>query len=790
MGRIAVVIAWLMLLGQVHAQSDISGRIIDAESGEGLPGASVIIVETGIGTLAGKDGTFLFRDLAPRSYTIAVTFVGYAAATQQIDVTQDGATLEFRLSPAAILLEEVLVEADRPYSAAASRSIRQLDLRIRPSRTAHDMLQLAPGLFIAQHAGGGKAEQIFLRGFDADHGTDIAISVDGIPVNMVSHGHGQGYADLHFLIPEIVGSLDVRKGPYFAEYGNLATAGAVAFKTVDHLPSNTIRVEGGGFETARVTSLLQLPTAGEHQGAYFAGQFYRANGPVKAPQGFNRFNLFGKVHTHIAEQSKLSISAGAFSSGWDASGQIPGRAVASGSIDRFGAIDPLEGGTTSRQDVSLRYETGLGTTRSFVLQPYVTRYNFKLFSNFTFYLDDPVNGDMIEQTDSRNILGLNSEYRFTNISPVGITETAFGGGFRTDDASVSLWHSPNRIRRTPRARADIRESNLFLWGQESIQFNPHVRLQVGVRADYLTFDVVDHLDAVPDTAGTGLPHASGYGQGVTVNPKLNLVLSPTDRTDLYLNAGTGYHSNDARDVVLAERMEEIAETARLNGATEGEIEQTLSDRNFDPDHLGIRTLPRAYGGEVGFRTRISDHLHLGVATWILQSQEELVFVGDAGETEINDESRRYGIDLEARLRILPWLWADADLNLSRGRVVDASSGADEIALAPRRTSTGGLTFSHPTGWDGTLRYRYIGDRPANEDNSVVAEGYLVVDMGIGYRIGRTRLTLRAENLLDTEWNEAQFDTESRLAGELTSVSEIHFTPGNPRNLQAGISYDF
>ena len=366
-------------------------------------------------------------------------------------------------SAEVIHLDEVLVEGDRAYSTASSKSIREFDLNVRPMGTAQDMLQLAPGLVIAQHAGGGKAEQIFLRGFDADHGTDVAISTDGIPVNMVSHGHGQGYADLHFTIPEVVESIDVFKGPYFARHGNFSTAGSVLFRTKNHVDGNMLKFEGGEFNTRRVTGLFQVPSSSEHQSAYFATQFYNTDGPVEKEQDFQRSSLFGKFHTHLNETSKLEFSVSSFSSAWDASGQIPQRAIDSGMITRFGTLDDLEGGQTGRQNLNLTYAVTDEDDSRFLIQPYFSRYNFKLFSNFTFFLDDPENGDMIEQTDDRAILGLNTEYEFKRSINSMQSITKFGSGFRSDDIAVSLWHSPNRRRLAKKVDSDIIERNLFLW---------------------------------------------------------------------------------------------------------------------------------------------------------------------------------------------------------------------------------------------------------------------------------------------------------------------------------------
>lgn len=768
----------------------LKGRILHANNETTVQGVNIALKGTEFGTSSNPDGVFVLEHLPAGSYTIQISHIGFVSQQRRIRIgTGEITDIVVRLHPETINLAEVSVEAERSYSAASSKAIRQFDLQIRPTRSAQDLLQLAPGLVIAQHAGGGKAEQIFMRGFDADHGTDVAIFADGIPVNMVSHGHGQGYADLHFLIPEIVEAIDVYKGPYFARFGNLATAGAVSFQTKEHVEHNLVRMEGGEFNTTGLTTVFQIPTSGEHQGAYFAGQFYDTDGPVDVPQNFQRFNLFGKFHTHLSEESKISLALDAFSSGWDASGQIPQRAVDNGTISRFGSIDELEGGTTSRQNLNLTYQTGDGSDANFVLQTYASRYNFKLFSDFTFFLNDPVNGDMIEQTDQRSIFGLNSEYRFRRTLGSVFSNTTFGGGFRSDDIGVSLWKSPNRLRQTLEVDADIFERNLFLWAEQEFILSPQWRLQLGLRGDYLTFNVEDQLDTVPVDA-TNLAHASGYRQQGVISPKLNVAFTPFPGSDLYLNVGSGFHSNDSRNVVIAQRMQEIERNLRRNGASEAEIKQELNRRNFDPQQSGIRTLPSAIGSELGIRTHLGDRVALSLAGWWLQLQEELVFVGDEGTTEISGKTRRIGLDIEGRIQLYRWLWGDVDASLSDGTFPDEPQGADEIPLAPRFTSTGGITAIHPSGPEGSIRFRHIGDRPANEFNTVTARGYTVLNAALGYRFGQIKVFTNIENILDIDWNEAQFDTESKLRNEPNPVSEIHFTPGNPRNVRFGIGYTF
>lgn len=758
-----------------------------AMTGAGLSAANVLIEETGTGGATEADGSLGITGITPGIYTVTVSLVGFRTTQQRIQVLSEGTShVDIRLQPVTIELDEVLAQSDRPYTAASSRTVRDFDLLIRPRRSTQDLLQLTPGLITAQHAGGGKAEQIFLRGFDADHGTDVYIDVDGIPVNLVSHGHGQGYADLHFVIPEVIEHLDVSKGPYSAPHGNFATAGAISFTTRDHLDNNLIRFEGGAFNTVGLTALYQLPYVGPHQGAYLAGQVYQTDGPFLSPQGFQRFNLFGKFHTHLSEDAHLAVSLSGFSSAWDASGQVPLRAIEQGMISRFGAIDDLEGGTTGRQNVNVTYEASSGSDR-FSLQGYVSRYNFKLFSNFTFFLEDPQNGDMIEQTDDRRMLGLNGRYQTTHSFGQGLSVSTLGGGFRADDVDVMLMKSPNRVRMQSLVDAGINERNLNLWGQEELVLSPAVRIQAGLRWDYFTYNVDDRLEG---DSTTGLPHASGFVQQSIVSPKASLVVSPLSTIDVFANFGTGFHTNDARNNVVDRRVADLDRIYRRQGLSEQEIEDRLLEQNFDPAHRMVNTLPRAIGSELGLRARIFPFLNVAASGWLLDLDREFVYVGDGGFTELSGRSRRLGLDLEARLAINSWLSADADLNLSHGRLRDEPDGANYIPLAPRLTSTGGLTMLHPDGYEGSLRYVHVGNRPANEDGSVQAEGFTLFSLTAAYRYRMFKIHLIAENLFDVSWNEAQFDTESRLPGELVSVSELHLTPGNPRNLRLGVTYLF
>ena len=787
--RLCGSLLWLFSVAKpAHAGSGaaISGHIVDAESGAPLPGATIVVVGTGKGAQADLGGHYSVSGLNTGPVQIDLSLLGYETLSRRMNLSDGVNALDVRLAPKPIHLGEMLVRADRPLSAASSRAVRAFDLAVRPKQSAQQLLQMAPGLIIAQHAGGGKAEQIYLRNFDADHGTDVAITVDGMPVNMVSHGHGQGYADLHFVIPDVIEGLDVHKGPYFTQFGNLATAGAVAFRTRSHLPENLLRFETGSFATRRATLLYQLPLEEPDNTVYFAGEYYGTDGPVADPQGLRRLNVFTKYHTHLSERTSLMIDAGGFTSAWTASGQLPQRAVDSGIISRFGSLDDLEGGTTGRQNLNITLRSHGAKNSNFTSRIWASYYDFKLFSNFTLFLDHPVEGDMIEQTDDRVLFGVENTFSFYHDLVGRLTHTRFGGGLRADNAAVALWHSPERVRQTALVDSRVIERNGYLWGQEEIFLHPSLRLILGLRADYFTFNVEDRLEG----QRSELPHASGAAQAEILSPKLGLVYSPSTHLDLFLNAGSGFHSNDARAVVIDRRAQQIASRLRGGLSTDEEIASALGRLNIDSGHLSADLLPRAVGAEVGARSRWQRGINVSTALWWLRLEEEFVYVGDGGMTEPSGRTQRVGLDFEAHAQLRDWLWADMDITLSQGELMDEPSDANEIPLAPRVTSEGGLAARHPDGLDLSLRYRLIGDRPANEDDSVTAEGHFLLQADIGYQVDRWRLQLSLENLLDSEWNEAQVDTESRLPAEDEPVSELHFTPGNPRRARLGVSYMF
>ncbi|RME93526.1 MAG: TonB-dependent receptor [Candidatus Hydrogenedentota bacterium] len=661
-----------------------------------------------------------------------------------------------------VRLPVIEVVEDKPLSAASSRRVRRQDLKIRPITKPTDMLQIVPGLVTAQHAGGGKATQYFLRGFDLDHGTDLALSVDGMPINMVSHGHGQGYADIHFLIPEVYKEVLVRKGPYFVDVGDFGTAGAVEFRSFDEIPENQISVSGGMFQTYRTLFLHQSKSS--HFKPILAVETYHSNGPFENPEKLKRVNLFFKNVFVEKKDTRLSLTAMGYASKWNASGQIPERAVKSGLISRFGSIDNSEGGSTQRFSLSTNYVSEEANAKT-EMNAYWIYYNFNLFSNFTFYKDDPINGDQIAQFDRRHILGAEAKHTIPYSIFSMRASTLFGGRIRTDLIQNELYHSVQRKLIQPKTRSEITQSNLSAFLEQRLVFTSWVRFVGGARAEYMLFEVNDLLENKGTTttaANPTDPKTSGQTDDAKLFPKANLIFSPTRNWDIFLNFGMGFHSNDARGTVIAN----------------------------DPNRQSVTPMTVATGYEVGSRVFLWKRLDLAASLWLLDLESEIVWVGDEGTTEASGRSRRYGTDLEARLRLWRWLYFDADVTINTAKFRDNPGNANSIALAPRLTVTSGITIKNLNGFDASIRLRHIGDRPANETGSLVAEGYTVIDAYLAYRYRQFEWFAIAKNITNTPWKEVQFATQSQLKGEANPVEEIHFVPGTPLAVEGGMRFFF
>ncbi len=741
-----IAILLLAVAATAAAHSLVRGKVTDARSGIPLPGASVMVKGTQYGTTTDETGNFILRSDSAIT-ALVVSYVGYKK--KEVIIRDPSEYLVIELEPAAMEIGQVNVTRLR---TSPLKPLAVIDIDLRPVNTSQDMLRLVPGLFIAQHAGGGKAEQIFLRGFDMDHGTDLAIHVDGLPVNMVSHAHGQGYADLHFLIPEIIGDIDFDKGPYSLTHGNLATGGYVDFHTLSHPDKNFIQLGVGQFHTTRLVTLLNLLGnygASHKQNAYLAGEFFLSDGPFDNSQHFKRYNLFGKYSNYLDPDNLLTVELSLFKSDWDASGQIPERAVKEGIIDRFGAIDSTEGGETGRNNLLVRLNSTFHDGSTLENLAYVTGYDFTLYSNFTFFLKDPVNGDEIRQKESRTIYGYSAKYQKPHSLGAWKGTLTAGGDFRYDVVrGLELSHVRKRFTTLDSINfGDVREINTDLYAGEQINHGKWM-FSAGVRLDHFVMEYVNRLS--PDYL-----RQSVRKPVVTPKAAVNYNFSPT--WQIYFRGGGGFHTNDARAVILEN---------------------------------GYKVIPRAWGTDLGTIWKPAKSFVIQTALWYLYMQEELVFSGDEGTVEPSGRTRRMGIDLSLRYQYRDWLFADMDFNYANPVYIDEPAGQNHVPLAPLFCSVGGIKVKLKNGLGGSLRYRYMSDRPANEDNTVTALGYTVVDATLHYLKPKYEIALIVENLFNTAWNEAQFDTESRLYNEPAPVSELHFTPGTPFFFKARVAWFF
>lgn len=728
-----------ILLCSIATRAQIHGIVKDNTDQKIIPGATVVIAENGKGAITGEDGAYTFQQLAPGEYTLRITSTGYEQLIKKINVNA-GNTNAYNISlkPNLLNLSEISVSA--ASTRPGENKMDMLAMQLQPVKSAQDLLRTVPGLFIAQHAGGGKAEQIFVRGNDNDHGTDFAIFFDDIPVNLPTHAHGQGYADMHFMIPEVVGRASFFKGPYEASLGDFSISGAALFQSLYKLDRNTVKLEYGRYNNQRALVMLQSP---EHShlvkrwddSAYIAADYSYNDGYFINKLHFKRLNLFSRYNAHISRATDLTFTAGGFNSSWDASGQLPLRAINTGKLDRYGSIDPSEGGATSRVNLSLKTSSRLGTNGTFNNMVYYTRNNFSLYSNFTFFMNDSINGDEIRQWEARDLFGYKGTYnRFDSLGHTAL-QSEIGLTTRTDVLDMGRDHVKERAFLNVAAKDAAVITNYSFYIKENWQFHPKWMLQVGLRNDLFDFD--------------------GEKLVYRFNPKLQLYYDVSNNVTLYAKGGSGFHSNY--------------------------IQAVLSNSN---------AVPTSYGADLGSNFKLGQRMLVSVTGWILHVGTEYKFISDDGSFEDIGNARKIGMDASIRYQLSNTLWADVNLNYAHGVLTDAPKGEHQLPLAPKWNSTGGLTYKHPSGLNASLRYRFMGKRPATEDGSVTSASYFITDAVLKFTRRKYEIGVYAENLFNTKWSEAQFYDQSRLKDEAEPVYDFHITPGTPLFIKGSLSYYF
>jgi outer membrane receptor protein involved in Fe transport len=635
--------------------------------------------------------------------------------------------------------------------SASEGRVTSKRVETRPAMRPGEVLEFIPGVIITQHSGDGKANQYYLRGFNLDHGTDISISVAGMPVNMPTHAHGQGYADLNFLIPELVSGIEYRKGPYYAEVGDFSAAGAANIEYATSLPQSVGSVTIGEHQYKRGLLAGSPSFAGGTllYGIELVGQ----DGPWDNPEKFGKINTVLR-YSRGDKADGFNITGMAYKAHWDSTDQIPQRAVNSGLIDRFGAIDPSDGGASSRYSLSYEQHHDFAGGRA-VVDAYAIHSTLSLFSNFTYFLDDPINGDQFEQHESRNILGVHPRVEF--FGKLGGMDNIFKVGLqaRRDNIDpVALYHTVSQAIIGVTREDTVTETSVGVYAEDTLHITEKFRTIVGLRGDRYDFNVDSNIAA-----------NSGKANDSIVSPKLSLIFGPWAKTEYFLNYGYGFHSNDARGTTIT--------VDPSSGAPASKV---------DP-------LVRSKGMEVGLRTEIIRGLESSLALWQLKVDSELLFTGDAGTTEPSRPSKRTGIEWTNHYKAYSWLFVDFDLSASRAKFTDEDPVGNKIPGSLDKVASLAFTVDSIGPWFGTLQYRYFGPRPLIEDDSVRSKATEITNLRVGYKIDpKWRVHMDVYNLFDRKDSDVDYYYASRLQGEpVDGVNDVHFHPVEPRTIRVTLT---
>jgi hypothetical protein len=609
----------------------------------------------------------------------------------------------------------------------------------RPALRTGELLEFVPGMIVTQHSGDGKANQYFLRGFNLDHGTDFASYVDAMPVNMRSNAHGQGYSDLNFLIPELVQRIDYKKGSYFADEGDFSSAGAAHIRLADSLPQGVASLTVGSYGYQRGVLADSLAAAG---GTLLYGlEIGRNNGPWDTPEQVRKYSGTLRYSSGDAQRG-YSITAMAYRNRWNATDQVPLRAVASGLIGRYGGVDPSDGGDTARSSLSWAMHSR-SDERITEASAYLVHSSLNLFSNFTYLLNDPVNGDQFQQSERRTMAGFNaSETWLGQLGGIDL-RNKLGLQTRYDHiAPIGLYATRARQRLATVREDRVNQGSAGLYWENTVYWQPRLRSIAGLRYDAYRFDV-----------------NGAEASARKVSPKLSLIFGPWNKTEYFINYGRGFHSNDARGVTGPDPATPL---------------------------VGTR------GAELGMRSEWLPGLQSSLSLWTLDIDSELVYAGDSGQTEASRPSRRSGIEWSNHYIAAPWLLFDLDLSASRARYRRHDAAGDYVPEALDQVASFGVTVKDIGRWYGGLELRYFGQRPLIEDNSVRSASTTLAYGRIGYRIdSRTRLTLDGFNLFNRRASDIDYYYASRLPGEdAEGVNDRHFHPVEPRTLRLTLSKNF
>ena len=729
------------------------GRVVGtvAEAGTGTPLAGVnVALGSGRNAVTQADGRFEIGGVPAGTYALRASSVGYEVLVRSVAVPAGGAVrVGLALVPGEADLGEVVVEGRATSlvgvaGAASEGVVGQDQLRLRPLLRVGEVLEAVPGTIVTQHSGSGKANQFFLRGFNLDHGTDFSATLDGLPMNLPTHAHGQGYLDLNGLIPELVERVAFEKGPLAVEAGDFSAAGRAEIRLARRLDGGLAKAEVGADDSYEGLVANSVAVGGGDLLLALRGRYY--DGPWVNPENSGLASAVAKF-SRGTEANGLSVTALGYHTGWDATDQIARRAVEGGLLSRLGALDPTNGGTTGRYSLSGALQTttpGGARTR---VEAYAAAYHLNLFSNFTYFLDDPDRGDQFEQEDRRLYAGGGVSHRWLapGLGRGGVNTV--GVDVRHDQIlGVGLYRTQDRARVGTVRDDRVAQSTAGAYARNETRWTDWLRTTAGVRADVFRFDV--ESDAAEN---------SGVEADAVVSPKLGLALGPWRGAELYASAGLGFHSNDARGTTI----------------TRDPASGEPVDR-VDP-------LVRTRGAELGVRTATLPGLQSTVALWATGLDSELVFVGDAGGTEASDASVHYGVEVTNHYAAADWLGVTLDVALTESRFTGVPEGEDRIENSIGRIVSGGVYAGRETGPIGAVQLRHFGPRPLTADGSVTSGATTLVNAKVGWRLGLVAVSLDVLNALDAQDADVSYYYASRLRGEPAGgVEDVHFHPVIPR----------
>jgi hypothetical protein len=781
--RTVLVVAFFALLSLsaqdawAQATGSIIGTVAD-DTGGVLPGVTVQLQPSGaptaLETVTDGNGAYRFDAVPVGPAELTVRLINFSTVRRTVNVTAgDPVKADVRMVVATSA--DIVVTAPRTFrnlaeienpaenlvgiaAAGSEGAITAEQLAVRPVNRATEVLETVPGMIISQHSGEGKANQYYLRGFNLDHGFDFSQTIAGIPVNMPTHAHAQGYADSNFLIPELVSGVQFRKGPYYAENGDFSSAGSANINYFNVLERPIVSVSGGSFNYGRFLGAVSPQVGSGNLLAAF--EWERDNGPWVSPNNKDKYNGVLRYSKGNARNG-LSLTFLGFGNHWHSTDQIPQRAVDEGLISRFGFIEESDGGETYRYAGIFDWQTS-DANDSTRVTGYVQRYSVQLFHNFTYFLNDPINGDQFEQFERRWTSGAKVTQRHLSRLGDKPTETAFGVDFRNDSVGgpLGLYHTV-QTRRLDTIRADdVDQQSVGMFVDSEIELSRKVRTTFGLRGD------VYHWNVTSDN-----PINSGNDTAGILSPKVSAAFGPWRSTEFYANWGLGFHSNSGLGVVL-------------------QVDPVTGD-----PVTSSPAFARANGAEFGVRTVAVKGLQTTATLWYLGFDSELIYVGDSGSTEEGPASRRTGIEITNYIYPHKWVNLDLDVSFSKARFVDVPEGEDFVPGSLNRVISAGVAVNPPAGVSrgvfGGIRLRHFGPRPLLEDNSVQSKSTSLVNSEVGYQFSpKVRLTVEGFNIFDAEVSDIDYFFESRLQNELAPVEDIHFHAAIPRSARVALRVSF